>query len=158
MSDSVYEIKDIVDRKRNPIPTVEYAEPIGTRKVCCMFDEPDAEKAVRNASLSFVEDHYKSYRHERSLYRCRKCGAYVLKHYEEIATFLPGYDWDNADCFERYYPVEMVEEARDLEGRYSFGKLSYARGHIEVFYTENNYECKSYRYVDQEDIEKRKGV
>ena len=51
MSDSVYDIKDAVIRKGNPIPTVQYDEPIGTRKVCCMFYDPSAESAVENRDL-----------------------------------------------------------------------------------------------------------
>ena len=72
------------------------------RKVCCMFSDPDANHAAENQDLEYLVDDIWT-RHESVIYRCRKCGAYVLHHYE-VVTFFNG--WDNADIYETYKPIE----------------------------------------------------
>ena len=71
------------------------------QKVCCMFSDPVPGHAVDNRDLKFlVNDEWS--RKEYRIYRCNRCGAYVLYKYEENVF----YDWDNADIVEAYYPIE----------------------------------------------------
>ena len=113
-----------------------------TKARCCMFDEADAEKAVKEADLEHVERLYDGDRHVHDLCRCRKCGAFVMRQYEEIAMF----DWDNPVCYDRYYSVGSPEEARELEKKHLFSNLSGVRRHIEVSWFEESPEHRSYRY------------
>lgn len=135
-------IPEIVPEQENLKRNDEYEGYVPARARCCMFEQADAERAVMEADLDFVEELFVSNRHSHDLLRCRKCGALVIHQYEELVT----YDWDNADCFDRYYPVGSIEEARKLTKSFPFAHLAGARKHIEVSYTEENNRDKRYRY------------
>ena len=80
-------------------------------KICCMFEEKNADLAVYHRDLEKIAVFRDSYRSSDVLYRCRRCGGLVYYSYEEIANLYGG--WDNADVFENYIPV--VGEVTDLE-------------------------------------------
>ena len=90
------------------------------KKKCCIFEERPLSKEYLNERLELVEVIDRSYRHEHMVYKCRNCGAYVLYEYEEVSYFIPGENWDDADCYDRYFPVESVELARELVDKYMF--------------------------------------
>ena len=71
-------------------------------KVCCMFSDPVPGHAVDNNDLELIAKDEWS-RRESRIYRCRRCGAYVLYKYEEN-IFYSG--WDNADIDIAYYPIK----------------------------------------------------
>ena len=97
-----------------------------TRKICCMFDYKDPDDAVRNKKLQRIENLWESSRREEYLCQCKNCGAYVVYDYEEIANLYGG--WDNADIFERYYPVEIDEEDPvNEEGEYKWAFIKGAK-------------------------------
>lgn len=73
-----------------------------SEKICCMFSDPDPGHAIENRDLEYLVNDKWS-RRESIIYRCRKCGAYILHYFEEV-TFFNG--WDNADITEIYYPIE----------------------------------------------------
>ena len=86
-------------------------------KVCCMFSDPVPGHAVDNRDLeSLAGDEWS--RKEHKIYRCRRCGAYVMYKYEENI----GYGgWDNVDISEDYIPIA---EPEILDGEYSIdGKV-----------------------------------
>lgn len=80
---------------------------------CCIFKDRPTEAEVHRR-LERVESIDFSDRHRHTVYRCRECGAYVLYEYEEVSCFMPGENWDDADIYHRYYPVDGIEHARRL--------------------------------------------
>lgn len=114
-------------------------------KVCCMFQEKDADLAVYHRSLERLANYWDSSRRQEELYRCRKCGALVYYSYEEIANLYGG--WDNADIFEYYYPV--VREISDPE---DWEEVKRARTFQHHIYGHNMEEdalsSRSYYYTD----------
>ena len=139
-------ISDIVPSQENLWKDKEYEGYVPPRALCCMFEQEDAEKAVNESNLEFIEELFKSNRHSHFLCRCRKCGALVIQQYEELITF----DWDNADCFDRYFPVGSMEEARELIKAYPFAHLAGVRKHIRVSYTEEDSVHKFYGYYGRD--------
>ncbi len=96
------------------------------RKICCMFDYKNAGDAVKNRNLIRISTLRDSSRRDQALCQCKLCGAYVLYDYEEIANLYGG--WDNADIFERFYPVEVEkEESEGEEPEYTWSFISGAR-------------------------------
>ena len=89
-------------------------------KKCCIFEERPLSEDCLRERLEKVEEIDFSYRHAHIVYKCKKCGAYVLYEYEEGSCFMPGENWDDADCYDRYFPVESVEQARELVNKYVF--------------------------------------
>ena len=94
--------------KRDCLKCMGYYNMLGDEKqtICCMFDNERAE-AVRYNHLMRIKAFDKWSRREKVLYQCRKCGAYVVYTYEEIAYLYGG--WDNADIFECYYPSKVIQ-------------------------------------------------
>ncbi len=94
-------------------------------KVCCLFSDPIPGHAVDNRDLKLLASDERS-REKYRVYRCNRCGAYVLYKYEETANYCG--DWDNADIFESYYPVtvEMIEQDGD-KPEYHWAIISGAR-------------------------------
>ena len=116
-------------------------------KICCLFDGVDAILARKNWECEIVEKLIISYRHDRILYRCKKCGGLVLYDYEETAHFLPGEDWDNAYVEEYYYPV-LEEDIKKKENETSFNwNAMISRKHIAASYRELDEGDKPYYYV-----------
>ena len=139
-------IPEIVPSQENLWKNDKYEGYTPPRAQCCMFEQEDAEKAVNESDLKIIEELFESNRHSHYLCCCRKCGALVIHQYEELITF----DWDNADCFDRYFPVESMEEARELVKAYPFAHLAGVRKHIEVSYTEEDSENKFYGYYGRD--------
>ena len=111
-------ISDIVPSQENLWKDKEYEGYVPPRALCCMFEQEDAEKAVNESNLEFVEELFKSNRHSHFLCRCRKCGALVIQQYEELIWF----DWDNADCFDRYLRLLFFQRSFLIgEGRIHYG-------------------------------------
>lgn len=91
--------------------------PTDTMKICCMLQ--DTEKFdVRN--LEYVKDYgstcnghdlYTWDEGDRSLYRCKKCGAYILRQYSEI--HMPD------AIYIDYYPVRDDAHAQEINERYN---------------------------------------
>ena len=86
-------------------------------KICCMLQDP---KKFDEWNLEFIKDYgstcnghelYTWDEGDRSLYRCRKCGAYVLQQYSEIhmpdATYID------------YYPVRDDAHAQEVNRQYN---------------------------------------
>ncbi|MBO4919482.1 MAG: NUDIX domain-containing protein [Erysipelotrichaceae bacterium] len=86
-------------------------------KICCMFQDPEK---FNEHNLEFIRsygstcnghDLYTWDEGDRSLYRCRKCGAYVLQQYSEIhmpdATYID------------YYPVRDDAHAQEVNETYN---------------------------------------
>jgi len=120
----------------------------GENKICCLFQGSSAVKAVNEWQREVVEILTDTCRHDRILYRCRKCGGLVLRDYEETALFLPGEDWDNAYIEEYYYPVlEEDIEKKDGEMMFNWSAIT-SRKHIEASYRELDEGDKPYYYVN----------
>ncbi len=116
--------------------------------ICCLFEEKDAQKAMKEKEFELVEWIVNSYRDDRALYRCKKCGGLVLYEYEETAHFLPGEDWDNAYCEEYYWPVKP-EDIQTCDGEMEFNWSAItARKHIAADYRELDVGEKLYRFVE----------
>jgi hypothetical protein len=102
--------------------------PSGNRKLCCIFSFPDAETAAKHRDLEFVESYGDSckdlrgevhYLHawddgERTLLRCRKCGALFLQQSSEFHG-VHGDDSYYTDLF----PVESRNEALAYNRKYN---------------------------------------
>lgn len=73
--------------------------------VCCMFSDPVPGHAVDNCDLECLASDKWSHR-EETVYRCRRCGNYVLHTYVENNA----YDWDNPGVDEDYIPIEEPEK------------------------------------------------
>jgi len=117
-------------------------------KICCLFEEKDAQKAVKEKDFELVKWIINSYRDDRALYRCRKCGGLVLYDYEETAHFLPGEDWDNAYCEEYYWPVKPEDvQTVDEEMEFNWSAIM-ARKHIAAYYRELDVGEKPYCFVE----------
>ena len=117
-------------------------------KICCVFEEKNAKKAIKEKKFELVNWLVNSYRHDRVLYRCKKCGGLVLYEYEEEAHFLPGEDWDNAYCEEYYWPV-LQEDIQTVDGdvEFNWGAIS-VRKHIVADYRELDRGEKPYYFVE----------
>ena len=79
------------------------------KKICCMFSDPDANHAIRCKMLTLLaeETHI---REAYSVYRCNKCGAFVLCQYEEHVSA------DGAtDLKMEYVPIE---EPQIVDGQF----------------------------------------
>ena len=80
-------------------------------KVCCMFNDSVLEHVIENKALEcLIKDEWS--RRKKIIYRCKKCGAYVLYTYEEN-IFYGG--WDNPDINIAYIPIE---EPEIVDGRF----------------------------------------
>lgn len=79
-------------------------------KICCMFSDPVPDHAAADNELECLFSIERS-RCEESIYRCKKCGAYVLYRYQET-VFYSG--WDNCDIDEYYYPIVDPTEGEAL--------------------------------------------
>ena len=116
-------------------------------KICCLFQGSSAAEAINEWYGEVVENLTDTCRHDRILYRCRKCGGLVLRDYEETALFLPGEDWDNAYIDEYYYPV-LEEDIEKKDGEMSFNwSALISRKHIAASYRELDEGDKPYYYV-----------
>ena len=117
-------------------------------KICCLFEEKNAKKAMKERDFELVNWLINSYRHDRVLYRCKKCGGLILYDYEETAHFLPGEDWDNAYIEEYYWPV-LPEDIRTVDEEIEFDWSAITvRKHIFAEYRELDEGEKPYYYVD----------
>ena len=115
-------------------------------EICCMFQgKRKWEEAI--AGLKHEEVLFNDLRNYWLLYRCRKCGAWVLYEYEEQHYFTPDENWDDAYCYDRYYPVESPEEAKALVETSHFRELHKERNHLEVFYKESTPEKKYFKWM-----------
>ena len=79
-------------------------------KICCMFSDPDANHAIKSKELTLLaeETHLqKAY----SVYKCNKCGAFVLCQYEE---HMSADNSGSTDMTMEYVPVEepQVEDGQ----------------------------------------------
>ncbi len=72
--------------------------------ICCMFNDPVPGHAVSNSDLDLLASDIWS-RKEYKIYRCRRCGNYVLYSYEENN----GFDWDDPGINEYYIPIVEPE-------------------------------------------------
>ena len=71
-------------------------------KVCCMFSDPVPGHAAEHTEMELlISEEYS--RLTRRIYRCRRCGAYVLYRCEESIDFC---GWDNARIDECYLSIE----------------------------------------------------
>ena len=107
-------------------------------KICCIFSDLDPGHAVENRDLEYLVNDKWS-RRESTIYRCRKCGSYVLHYYEEV-TFFNG--WDNADITEIYYPIEdptVDGELKKFPGNVAIIKDA---PNIWTFYEEKDWDKK----------------
>ncbi len=81
-----------------------------------MFSEPDPSNAVENNALERLADEERS-RKRLVLYRCKKCGGFVLYEYNEDPA--PG--WDYSMIYEDYIPIEEPEL---VNGKYSLAAIA----------------------------------
>lgn len=81
-------------------------------KICCMLEKEDANKAFHDSKLDFIKNYgercgniYLHVDHDggRTLYKCKKSGAYVLHQWSEIYMIDEFYD--------DYVPVTNPEHA-----------------------------------------------
>ena len=77
-----------------------------------MFSDPDPGHAVENNTLEWLADEEWS-RKRLVLYRCKRCGGFVLYEYNEDSA--PG--WDYSMIYEDYIPIAEPEL---VNGKYSF--------------------------------------
>ena len=102
-------------------------------KICCMIKD---RTAFDERNLIFVKNYGdEGYGHTyytwddgfRELYRCRKCGAYVLKQYSEIhmpdATYID------------YFPVEDEADAEEVNRKYNGWTIERDYPYKGVFFT-----------------------
>jgi tetratricopeptide (TPR) repeat protein len=100
------------------------------RELCCIFSFPDADAAARNFDFEIVESYGDAYRDchgkvvhylhtwddgDRTLIRCRKCGALLLRQDSEIHDMSYG----NDSYYTRLVPVESRDEALAYNKKYS---------------------------------------
>ena len=105
-------------------------------KICCMFED-GAEFTERN--LEFVK-HYGSKCNghslytwdegDRSLYRCTKCGAYVLQQYSEV--HMPD------RIYIDYFPVNDEEDAEEVNRKYDGWSIETDYPYKKIFITKND--------------------
>ena len=97
--------------KRSGLPFEGRQTTEQTENICCMFSDPDPGHAVENNALECLEDEEWS-RKRIVLYRCKRCGGFVLYEYHEDPA--PG--WDYTMICEEYIPVA---EPPLVNGKYS---------------------------------------
>ena len=105
------------------------------KNICCMFSAPNPEHAIENRNFEVVASDTLSSRFERWIYRCKKCGAYVLYTYEENVIYG---GWDNADIDETYCPIEAPVMKDDRFPK----KIEYIKGtrSITTHYMEEDWD------------------
>ena len=121
-----------------------------TQAICCMFARENAEAAETQSRFDRVESISDSYRYSSELLRCRLCGAYVIRKYVETACYMPGEDWDDAECTMIYYPTSGPEETAQPEKEAPLGLVPGDRVRLEVSWRESKPSRKSYRFCRKE--------
>ena len=90
---------------------------------CIAFAMDTAEEAWEHMSFEVVEEYgdwmyghslHTWDRGERTLFRCRKCGGYVLYQYSEYSDPISC----DESCYDDYFPVSGPEEADELNRKY----------------------------------------
>ncbi|MBO5077517.1 MAG: hypothetical protein J5584_07995 [Clostridia bacterium] len=81
-----------------------------------MFSDPDPNHAVENRDLEVLAGGFVWWDDYRVLYRCKKCGAYVM--YSDVweNSFL---GWDNQIITDTYCPIEDPTAGGDPEKYFS---------------------------------------
>ena len=102
-------------------------------KICCMFTD---KGSFDRRNLEFIKDYGSEcnghYLHTwddggRSLYRCKKCGAYVLKQYSEI--HMPDKTYID------YFPVRDQRHAEEVNEKYDGSSIETDYPYEKMFYT-----------------------
>lgn len=102
-------------------------------KICCMiadegsFDERNLEFVKYYGSRCNGHDLYTWDEGDRSLYRCRKCGAYILKQYSEI--HMPD------AIYIDYFPVRDEKHAEELNEKYNGWSIETQYPYRKIFRT-----------------------
>ncbi|MBR2809716.1 MAG: hypothetical protein IKE33_05830 [Erysipelotrichaceae bacterium] len=102
-------------------------------KICCMFED---QRSFNERNLEFIEYYgsecngHSLHTWEeggRSLYRCKKCGGYVLRQYSEIhqpdKTYID------------YFPVRDKNHAKEVNEKYDGWTIERDYPYKKVFYT-----------------------
>lgn len=101
-------------------------DPKYIRKICCMFDIEDPKEAFLNRDLSLIKEYGSHNKNgkptyccdsgERNLYKCNKCGAYVL---EQENNFI----FTKESTYLDYFPVTDENMADEINELYSGDEL-----------------------------------
>lgn len=102
-------------------------------KICCMikdretFDERNLEFVKSYGSGTLDHPFYTWDEGDRTLFRCTKCGAYVLRQYSEIhmpdATYID------------YFPVEDEADAEEVNRKYDGWTIEGDYPYKGIFFT-----------------------
>lgn len=115
-----------------------------SRNICCMFDVDDPKEAFVKRNLTLIKEYgshnkqgkptYCSDSGERNLYKCNKCGAYVLEQ-ESNSIF------SNEITYLDYFPVTSENFADQLNENYSGDELENNHIYKWLSVRENNCNC-----------------
>ncbi len=109
---------------------------VNNMKICCMFAD---EKSFDKRNLELVEYYgsvcnghslYTWDEGDRTLYRCKKCGAYVLEQYSEI--HMPD------KTYVDYFPVRDERHAEEINEKYNGWSIERDYPYKKIFYTFND--------------------
>ncbi len=109
---------------------------VNDMKICCMFadeksfDKRNLEPVKYYGSVCNGHSLYTWDEGDRTLYRCKKCGAYVLEQCSEI--HMP----DKA--YIDYFPVRDERHAEEINGKYNGWSIERDYPYKKVFYAFDN--------------------